>query len=59
MKNQNQRFLRIREASEKLGISPSTLRRWASKNIVKVVRSYPRAHRRFSLSEVEKLLSDS
>jgi excisionase family DNA binding protein len=57
MKNQSQQFLRIKEAAKKLGISPSTLRRWADKNIVKVVRGYSKGHRRFLLSEIEKFLS--
>jgi DNA-binding transcriptional MerR regulator len=57
MKKQKKQFMKIRGASEMLGVSPSTLRRWSSKNIVKGVRSYPKAHRKFPLFEIEKFLS--
>jgi excisionase family DNA binding protein len=57
MKKQTKQFLKILEAAERLGVLASTLRRWSNKNIIKAVRSYPRAHRRFPLYEVEKILS--
>jgi excisionase family DNA binding protein len=57
MEKQFKQFLRIKEAAEKLGVSPSTLRRWVDKKIIKAVRSYQNAHRRFPLSEIQRLLS--
>jgi len=57
MEKQEEQFLKIREAAKMLGVSPSTLRRWADKKIIKAVRSYKNAHRRFPLSEIQRLLS--
>jgi excisionase family DNA binding protein len=57
MKKQEEQFLKIREAAKMLGVSPSTLRRWADKKIIKAVRSYKNAHRRFPLSEIQRVLS--
>jgi len=57
MREQNNKLLRIKEAAERLGVSPSTLRRWADKKIIKAVRSYKNAHRRFPLSEIQRVLS--
>jgi excisionase family DNA binding protein len=57
MEKQEEQFLKIREAAKRLGVSPSTLRRWVDKKIIKAVRSYQNAHRRFPLSEIQRLLS--
>lgn len=47
-------FLTLKEAAERLGVHPATLRRWADQGDVQV-RLTPGGHRRFPLSEIERL----
>jgi excisionase family DNA binding protein len=54
MEKQIKQFLNIKEVAEKLGVSPSTIRMWGKKGIIKTVRIYSRVNRRFLLSEIEK-----
>jgi len=46
--------LTLKEAAERLGVHPATLRRWADNGDVQV-RLTPGGHRRFPLSEIERL----
>lgn len=48
-------WLSLREASELLGIHPSTLRRWADAGTIPCTRT-PGGHRRFRRSDVERIL---
>ncbi len=48
-------WLSLREASELLGVHPSTLRRWADAGTIPCTRT-PGGHRRFRRSDVERML---
>ena len=47
-------LLTIGEAARRLGIPTSTLRGWADRGVVRVVRT-PTGHRRFDPTEIERL----
>lgn len=47
-------LLTLKDAAERLGVHPATLRRWADNGDVQV-RLTPGGHRRFPLSEIERL----
>lgn len=47
-------LLTLKEAAERLGVHPATLRRWSNKGEVLVVVT-PGGHRRFPPSEIERL----
>jgi excisionase family DNA binding protein len=51
----NVRWLSLHEASEMLGVHPSTLRQWADSGKIRTVRT-PGGHRRFAESDVRALL---
>ncbi len=53
---QNKKFLKIGEVASALGVSRSTLRRWADKGIFKVFRPYQKSARRFDAEEILKLI---
>ena len=48
------RLLSISEAASQLGVSTNTLRRWADRGLIKVVR-LPSGYRRFTPAEVRRL----
>jgi len=48
-------WLSLREASELLGVHPSTLRRWADAGTIPCTRT-PGGHRRFRRSDIERIL---
>ena len=48
----NDKFIGIREASELLGISVVTLRRWTHKNIIKSFRTDEHSHHKYKLSDI-------
>lgn len=50
--------LSLREASQKVGVTPATLRQWANQGRVQSFRT-PGGHRRFSASEISALTSTS
>jgi len=52
----NDKFIGICEASELLGISAKTLRRWTQKSIVKSFRTDKNSHHKYKLSDVHKLM---
>ena len=49
-----ERMLSLKEAAERLGVHPATLRRWADRGDVEV-RLTAGGHRRFPLSEIERV----
>jgi excisionase family DNA binding protein len=51
----NVRWLSLQEASQMLGVHPSTLRQWADSGKIPTVRT-PGGHRRFAESDVRALL---
>lgn len=52
-------FLTIRETSQILGVSLSTLRRWDKEEHLKAVQLYPRSPRRYRRADVDALLEQS
>ncbi len=52
-----QQLLTLREAAGRLNVHPATLRRWADKGDILVMVT-PGGHRRFPLSEIERLSGD-
>ncbi|MDX1740387.1 MAG: helix-turn-helix domain-containing protein [Rhodothermales bacterium] len=53
----SQQLLTLREAAERLNVHPATLRRWADKGDILVMVT-PGGHRRFPVSEIERLSGD-
>ncbi len=51
------RLLTISQAAAQLGIHPDTLRAWADKGLVPVVRT-PTGYRRFDPEEIDRLRSE-
>jgi excisionase family DNA binding protein len=49
--------LTLKEASERLGVHPNTLRNWEKQGLIRLVRLPGSQHRRAPLSEVERLLT--
>ena len=52
---ENKTLFTSTEAARKLGISPSTLRRWQAVGIAHALM-LPTGHRRFTLEEIERLM---
>ena len=48
------RLLTISQAAAQLGVHPDTLRAWADKGLVPVIRT-PTGYRRFDPSEIERV----
>jgi excisionase family DNA binding protein len=60
MKNdiyENETWLTIKDAARRLGVHPTTLRRWANEGRIPVMFT-PGGHRRFSASEVEQITEE-
>ena len=53
-----ERLLSISEAARRLGVSESTLRKWADSGIIKVARLPGSGYRRFRPEEVERVRRD-
>lgn len=49
--------LTLKEASERLGVHPNTLRNWEEQGVIRLMRLPGSQHRRVPLSEVERLLA--
>ena len=52
----NDRFISIREASERLNISIKTLRTWTRNGVIEAFRNGDRGHRKYRLSDVDSLV---
>ena len=48
------KLLRISEAAARLGVHPTTLRTWADKGMVAMVK-LPSGYRRFRVEEIERM----
>lgn len=55
--NDKQKLLKIREATEMLGINPETLRRWDNQGRLQAVRIGKRKDRRYKLEDLQKIES--
>jgi len=51
----NRTYLTLKEASEKLGVHPNTLRNWEQKGLVRLARLPGDRNRRVPVSEIERL----
>ena len=51
-------LIRTGEAARRLGVDPSTLRRWATDGLIKAVRT-PSGEYRFRPAEIDKALRDT
>lgn len=51
------KLLKIREASEMLGVNPETLRRWDRDGSFKAIRIGKRGHRMYDENEILKRIS--
>lgn len=58
MPTQETKLITIREAAEMLGVHQETLRRWDNEGKLKAVRIGKVGHRRYALSEIEKLMKN-
>lgn len=54
---ENETWLTIKDAARRLGVHPTTLRRWADEGQIPVMFT-PGGHRRFSASEVEHITEE-
>ncbi len=54
MQTKPTRLLTISQAAARLGVHPDTLRAWADKGLVPVVRT-PTGYRRFNPDEIERV----
>jgi len=54
MEPRPQRLLTISQAAARLGVHPDTLRKWADKGLVPVIRT-PTGYRRFEPQEIERV----
>ncbi len=52
-----QRLLTISQAAARLGVHPDTLRKWADKGLVPVVK-LPSGYRRFEPQEIERVCAE-
>ena len=52
--NERQKLLSIGQAAERLGVSVGTLRSWADKGLVKMIR-LPSGYRRFTEDEIDRI----
>lgn len=51
------KLLKIREASEMLGVNPETLRRWDREGSFKAIRIGKRGHRMYDEADILKKIS--
>jgi excisionase family DNA binding protein len=57
MAEDQQRLLNVTEAARRLGIHPHTLRAWADKGLVPVVRTLT-GYRRFDPEELDRVIAE-
>lgn len=51
-------MLKISEVAKIWGVSLNTIRRWSQKGILREIRAYDRAHRRFKKEDVERIIRE-
>jgi excisionase family DNA binding protein len=49
------RLVKIADVARALGVTPNTIRSWIKRGVIKAIQIKPGLHRRFDLSEIEKL----
>lgn len=54
---EKEQYFSITEAARKLGVHPNTLRRWDQKGILKSVRIGERGDRKYTLADLENIIS--
>ncbi|MBI3362703.1 MAG: helix-turn-helix domain-containing protein [Chloroflexi bacterium] len=54
---ENERWLSLKQASDSLGVHPTTLRRWADNGEIQVMVT-PGGHRRFAASDIERFAEE-
>ena len=57
MEPKSQRLLTISQAATRLGVHPDTLRAWADRGLVPVIRT-PTGYRRFEPREIERVRAE-
>ena len=57
MTDEQPRLLNVTEAARRLGIHPHTLRAWADKGLIPVVRTLT-GYRRFDPNEIDRVIAD-
>jgi excisionase family DNA binding protein len=57
MPNERTRLLSVTQAAERIGIHPHTLRAWADKGLVPVVRT-PTGYRRFDPDAIDQVIEE-
>lgn len=53
-----ERLLTLEEAANMLGLNKVTLRRWSNLGKINVVRIGKRQHRRFKLSDIQRIVEE-
>jgi excisionase family DNA binding protein len=49
------KLIKIHDVARALGVSEETIRSWVRRGVIKAIQIRPGLHRRFDLSEIEKL----
>jgi excisionase family DNA binding protein len=52
---EGQKLIKIKQASEMLGVSENTLRSWAKRGVLRAFQIRKGLHRRFRAEDIEKL----
>jgi excisionase family DNA binding protein len=49
------KLVKIRQVAQALGVSDEAIRSWVRRGVIKAIQIKPGLHRRFDLSEIERL----
>ncbi len=49
------KLVKISAVAQAFGVSPDTIRSWIKRGVIKAIQIKPGLHRRFDLSEIEKI----
>jgi|YNPMSStandDraft_2_1061718.scaffolds.fasta_scaffold02620_4 excisionase family DNA binding protein len=52
---ERRRLVKIQDVARALGVNTETIRSWVKRGVIKAIQIRPGLHRRFDLSEIEKL----
>jgi excisionase family DNA binding protein len=52
---EKRRLVKIQDVARALGVNTETIRSWVKRGVIKAIQIRPGLHRRFDLSEIEKL----